>query len=178
MVYNLFLHCWNRLLVFHWGVLCAYSYQIRSDQSLSHVRLFVTPWTAVCQASLSITNSRSSPKPMCTESVMPSNHLIICCPLLLPPSIFPSNRVFSNESVLHITWPKIGDSASTWVLPMIIQDWFPLRWTDWISLQSKGLSRVFCNNTVQKYQFFIAQLFYSPTHIHTWLLEKNVALTR
>ena len=77
-----------------------------SVQSLSRVRLFVTPWTAACQASLFITYSRSLLTLMSLESVMPSNHLIICCPLLLPPSIFPSIRVFSNESVLHIRLPK------------------------------------------------------------------------
>ena len=75
-------------------------------QSLSRVRLFATPWTAARQASLSITNSQSPPKPMSIESMMPSNHLILCCPLLLPPSIFPSIRVFSSESALHINWPK------------------------------------------------------------------------
>ena len=84
----------------------ARSVQFSSVQSLSHVRLFVTPWTAAWQASLSITNSQSLLKLMSIESVMPSNHLILCCPLLLPPSIFPSIRVFSNESVLHIRWPK------------------------------------------------------------------------
>ena len=73
---------------------------------LSHIRLFVTPWTAALQAPLSITNSRSLPKLMSTESVMPSNHLILCHPLLLLPAIFPSIRVFSNEYVLHIRWPK------------------------------------------------------------------------
>ena len=77
-----------------------------SVQSLSHIRLVATPWTAACQASLSITNSRSPPKPMSIESVMPPNHLILCRPLLLLPSIFPSIRVFSNESVLCIRWPK------------------------------------------------------------------------
>ena len=77
-----------------------------SVQSLSHVRLFANPWTAACQASLSITNSRSLLKLMCIASVMPSNHLIFCCPLLFLPSIFPSIRVFSNESVLRIRWPK------------------------------------------------------------------------
>ena len=77
-----------------------------SVQLLSHVRLFVTPWTAACRASLSITNSRSLLKLMSIESEMPSNHLILCCPLLLPPSIFPSIRVFSNESALYIRWPK------------------------------------------------------------------------
>ena len=77
-----------------------------SVQSLSHVRLFATPWTAAFQASLSITNSWSLLKLMSIESVIPSNHLVLCCPLLLPPSIFPSIRVFSNESVLLIRWPK------------------------------------------------------------------------
>ena len=80
--------------------------QFSSVQSLSRVRLFVTPWTAARQASLSITNSRSPPNPMCIEAVMPSNHLILCRPLFLPPSIFPSIRVFSNESALRIRWPK------------------------------------------------------------------------
>ena len=81
-------------------------FQFSSVQSLSHIQLFATPWTAAHQASLSITNSRSPPKPMSIESVMPSNHLILCCTLLLLPSIFPSIRVFSNESALHIRWPK------------------------------------------------------------------------
>ena len=117
------------------------------------------PWTAAHQASLSITKSRSLLKLMSMESVMPSYHLILCRPLLLPPSIFPSIRVFSNESVLHIRRPNIGVSASASVLPMNIQDWFPLGRTGWISLQSKGLSRVFSNTTVQEHQFFGAQLF-------------------
>ena len=80
--------------------------QFSSVQSLSRIRLFATPWTAACQASLFITSSRSPPKPISIESVMPSNHLILCHPLVLLPSIFPSIRVFSNESVLHISWPK------------------------------------------------------------------------
>ena len=95
---------------------CTTSYVLRalfsSVQSLSCVRLFATPWTAARQASLSITNSQSLLKLMSMESVMPSNHLILCRPLLLPPSIFPSIRVFSNESVLHIRWPK--GSFSSW----------------------------------------------------------------
>ena len=82
------------------------TYQFSSVQSLSRVLLFATPWTAALQASLSITNSWSLLKLMSIESVMPSNHLILCCPLLLPPSIFPSIRVFSNESALCIRWPK------------------------------------------------------------------------
>ena len=124
-----------------------------SVQSLSRVRLVMTPWTAARQASLSlsITNSQSSPKPMSIELVMPSNHLILCRPLLLLPPIFPSISVFSNKSALHIRWPGIGVSASTSVLPMNTQDWSPLGWTGWISLQSKGRSRVFYNTTVQKH---------------------------
>ena len=122
-----------------------------SVQLLSHVRLFVTPWIAARQASLSITNSQSPPKSMSIESVMPSNHLILCRPLLLLPSIFPSIRVFSGGQ-------RVGISASTSVLPMNTQDWSPLGWTGWISLQSKGISGVFSNTTVQKHQFFGAQL--------------------
>ena len=118
----------------------------------------VTPWTTACQASLSIANSWSSPKLMSIESVIPSNHLILCCPLLLLPSIFPSIRVFSNESALCIRWPKYWSFSFNIILPMNSQDWFPLGWTGWISLQSKGLSKIFSNNTVQKHQFFAAQL--------------------
>ena len=121
-----------------------------SVQSLSRVWLFVTPWTVACWASMFITNSQSSLKLMPIESVMPSNHLILCRPLL-PPSIFPSIRVFSNESAL-----RIGVSAS--VLPMNIQDWYPLGWTGWISLKCKRFWRVFSNTTVQKHQFFDTQL--------------------
>ena len=144
-----------------------------SVQWLRSIRLFVIPWTTALQASLSITNFWSLLKLMSIESVMPSNHLTLCRPLLLLPSIFPSIRVFSKESVLCIRWQNIRASAS--VLPMDIQDWFPLGWTGWISLQSKGLSRVFSNTTVQKHQFFSAQLaLWSNSHIHTWLLENNM----
>ena len=104
-----------------------------------------------------ITNSQSLLKLMSINSVMPSNHLILCCPILLLPSIFPRIRVFSNESVLCIRWPSIGVSASTSVLPVNTQDWFPLGLTGWISLQSKGPSSVFSNTTVQKHQFFSTQ---------------------
>ena len=203
--------------------------QFSSVQSLSQVRLFAIPWTAACQASLSITNTQSPPKPMPIESVMPSNYHILCHPLL--PSIFPNIRVFfSNKSALRISavqfshsvvsessqshepqharppcplptpgvhpnpcplsqwrhptisssvapfssspqsFPASGSfqmsqlfasrgqsiwvSATTSVLPMHIQDWSPLGWTGWTSLQSKGLSRVFSNTTVQTHQFF------------------------
>ena len=94
--------------IFYFNLLISerFSKIFSSVQSLSHVRLFATPWTAAFQASLSITNSWSLLKLMSIESVIPSNHLVLCCPLLLPPSIFPSIRVFSNESVLLIRWPK------------------------------------------------------------------------
>ena len=133
-------------------------FQFSSVKPPSPVRLLATPWTAAHQASLSITNSRSPPKPMSIESVMPSNHLILCRPLLLPPSIFPSIRVFQMSQLFASGGQSIGVSASTSVLSMNIQDWPPLGWTGWISLQSKGLSGVFSNTTVQKHQFFSAQL--------------------
>ena len=119
--------------------------------------------TKAHQVSLSITNSQSLLKLMYIKLVMPSRHLIFCHPLLLP-SVFPSIRVFSNESVLHIMWPKYGSFTFSSVLPMSIQDWFPLRLTILISLQSKELLRVFSNITVQKHQFFTELSFlYSPT---------------
>ena len=129
----------------------------------------VTWWTAVHQASLSITNSRSLLKLMSIESVMPSNHLILCCSLLLLPSIFPSIRVFSNESVLCIRWPKYWSFSFSISPSNEYSGLISFR----ISLQSKGLSRVFCNTTVQKHQFFCAQLsLWSNSHIHIWLMEK------
>ena len=128
---------------------------LSSVQSLSCVRLFVTPWTTAHQASLSVINSWSLPRPMSIESVMPSNHLILCYLLLLLPSVFPSIRVFSNESVLHIRWPKywsfgfnISPSSEHPGLISFRMDWLDL-------LESKGLSRVFSNTTVQKHQFLL-----------------------
>ena len=131
------------------------------------------PWIAACQASLSITNSRSLLKLMSIESVMPSNHLILCHPLLFLLPIPPSIRVFSNESTLHMRWPKHW-SFSFSISPFNEhQDRPPLGWTGWISLQYKGLSRVSSNITVQKHQYFGAQLSsQSNSHIHTWPLEK------
>ena len=132
-------------------------YQFSSLHSLSCVRLFGTPRTAASQASLSITNSQSLLRLMSVESVMPSNHLILCLPLLSP-SIFPVSGSFPMRQFFASGGQSTGVSASAPVLPMNIQDWFPLGWTGWISLQSKGLSRVFSNITVQKHQFFSAQL--------------------
>ena len=110
---------------------------------------------------------------MSIESVMLSNHLILCCPLLLLPSVFPSSKVFYNESPLHLGGQCIGASASASVLPVNIQGWFPFGLTALISLLSKGLSRVFSSTTIWKHQFFGSQpsLWFSY-HIHTWLLEK------
>ena len=147
--------------------------QSSSVQSLSHVQLFATPWTAARQASLSITNSRSPPKPMSIELVMPSNHLILCHLLLLLPPIRPSVRVFSHESTLHMRWPKYW-SFSFNISPTNEHPGLISFRMDWLDLQqSKGLSRVFSNTTVQKHQFFGAQLSSQPnSHIHTWALEK------
>ena len=141
---------------------------IQSVRSLSRVQLFATPRTAACQASLSITNSQSLLKLMSIESVMPSNLLILCCPLLLLPSIFPSIRVFSNESALRIRWPKYW-SFSFNISPSnghpgLIS--LRMYWLDLLAV--KGLSRVFSNTTVQKHQFFGAQpSSQSNSHIHT-----------
>ena len=146
---------------------------LSSVQSLTRVQLFVTPWTATCQASLSITSFQSLLKLMSIESVMPSNHLILCRPLLLRPSIFPSIRVYSNESVLHIRWPKYWSFSFSISPSNEYSGLISLGLTGLISLQSKGLSRVFSNTTVQKHQFFSAQLsLWSSSHIHTCLLKK------
>ena len=145
-----------RFLKQKWTYLTIQQSQFSSVQSLSHVRLFVTPWIEGRQASLSITNSRNPPKPMCIESVMPSIHLILCRPLLLLPSIFPSIRVFSNESPLRIRWPKYW-SFSFNISPSCEHPGLISFRMDWISLPSKGLSRVFSDTTVQKHQFFCAQ---------------------
>ena len=151
--------------------------QFSSVQSLSRVRLFPTPWIAR-QASLSITNSRSSLRLKSIESVMPSSHLILCCPLLLLPPIPPSIRVFSNVSTLHMRWPKYWSFSFSIIpskeIPGLISfrmDWLDLLvGTGWIS---KGLSGVFSNTTVQKRQFFSSQLSsQSNSHIHTWPQEK------
>ena len=126
-------------------------------QSFSHVQLFATLGTAASQASLSITNSQSLLKLMSFEAVMPSNHLILCRSLLLQSSIFPNIKFSYNESVFAAGGQSTGASASASVLPMNIQDSFPLGLTSFISLLSKGLSGVFSNTTVQKHQFFNTQ---------------------
>ena len=152
-------------MAYHWASLFVrellfylQSVQFSSVQSLSRVWLFVSPWTAAHQASLSITNSWSSLKLMSIESVMPSNHLILCHPFSSCFQYFPESGSFQMSQFFAPSGQSIGVSASASVLPMNIQDWFPLGWTGWISLQSKGLSRVLSNTTIQKHQFFGAQL--------------------
>ena len=152
--------------------LCTWN-QFSSVQLLHCVWLIVTPWTAACQAFLSITNSRSLLKLISIELVMPSKRLILCCPLLLPPSIFPSIRVFSNKSVLCIRWPKYW-SFSFSISPSneysgLIS--FRMDWLDLLAVQ--GTLKSLFQHQVQKHQFFGTQVsLWSSSHIHTWLLEK------
>ena len=146
--------------------------QFSSVQSLSRVWLSVTPWIAARQASLSITNS-SLLKLMPIELVTPPSHLILFVPFSSCPQSLPASGSFPMSQLFAWGGQGIGVSASASVLPMNTQDWSPLGWTGWIFLQSKGLSRVFSNTTVQKHQFFDAQLSsQSNSHIHTWPLEK------
>ena len=157
-----------------------FPYLFSSVQLLSCVRLFTTPWTAAHQGSLSMTNSQSLLKLMSIESVIPSNHLTRCRPLLFLPSILPSIKVFSNESVLLIRWLTYGASASASasVLPMNIQDWFPLQLTGLISLKSKKHSSLLQHHSskasiLQCSAFFMVQL--SHPYMTT---GKTIALTR
>ena len=138
-----------------------------------HVQPFATPWTAACQASLSITNSQSLLRLMSIDSVMLSNHLSSVVPFSSHLQSFPASGSFPVSQFFPTGGQSTGVSASASVLPVNIQDWFPLEFTGWIFLQSKGLSRVFSNTADQKHQFFGAQLSsQSNSHIHTWPLEK------
>ena len=146
---------------------------VQSVQLLSRVRLFVTPWITARQASLPLTNYRSSLRLTSIESVMPSSHLILCVPFSSCPQSLPASGSFPMSQLFAWGGQSIGVSASASVLPVNMHDWSLLGWTGWISLQSKGLSRVFSNTTVQKHQFCGTQLSsQSSSHIHTWLLEK------
>ena len=151
--------------------------QFSSVQSLSHVQQFASPWTAARQASLSITNSRSLLKLMSIESMMPFNHFIVCHPLFLPPSIFPNIRVFSNESVLRIRWPKFWSFSFS--IPMNTQDWFPLGWTGWSSLLSKGLSKSLLQYHSSKASILRPSAFFIVQLLHPYMTTgKTIALTR
>ena len=150
---------------------------IISVQLLTHVQLFATPWTTACQASLSITNSWSPPKPMSIESVMPSNHLILCHPLLLLPSIFPSIGVFSNESTLHIRWPKYWSFSFNISPSNEHPGLISLEWTGWISLQSslKGLLQ----HHSSKASILWHSTFFTVQLSHPYMTTgKTIALTR
>ena len=161
-------HSWgeDQWQKFFWEVLCrvpTFSLLERLSRFILHQSVqfscsVVSAWTTAHQASLSITISWSSPKPMSIELVMPSNHLILCCPLLLLPQSLPGSRSFPMSQLFASGGHSTGVSASTSVPPMNTQDWSPLGWTGWISLQSKGRSRVFSNTLVQKHQSFSAQL--------------------
>ena len=144
-----------------------------SVQSLSHVQLFATPWITAHQASLSITNSRSSLKLTSIELVIPSSHLILCRPLLLLPPIPPSIRVFSSESTLLMRWPKYWSFSFSIIPSKEIPGLISFR-MDWLDLpEVQGTLKSLPNATVQKHQFFGTQLSsQSNSHIHTWLLEK------
>ena len=136
---------------------------IRSVQSVSHVQLFMTPWTAARQASLSITNSQSLFKLMSIESVMPSNHLILCCPLLLPPSIFPSIRALSNESVLQIRWPEYW-SFSFSISPFNEYSGLISFRMDWLELLVvQGTLKSLLQHHGSKASIFQSNFLHSPT---------------
>ena len=136
--------------------------------SLRRVWLFATPWIAACQASLSFTISQSFVKLVSIESVMPSKYLILCHPLLFLFQLFPASVSFPMNQLFASGGQSIGASSSASVPPVNIQDWYPLGLTHFISMLSKGLSRVFSNTTAQKHQFFGAQPFlWSNSHIHT-----------
>ena len=142
--------------------------------SVTQSYLFVTPWTAAYQASLSFTISWSLQKLMSIESMVPSNCLILCCSLLFLPWIFPSISVFSNKLALRSGGRSIGAWASASVLPMNIQGWFPLWLTGWISLLFKGLLRVFSSTTTRMPQFFGTHpSLWSNSYTCMWLLEKS-----
>ena len=146
---------------------------LSSVESLSRVRLFMTPWTSAHQASLSITNSQSLPKLMSIESVTPSNHLILCHPLLLLLSIFPSIRILSNESALCIRWPKYWsfsfNISPSNEHPGLIS--FRMDWLDLLAVQGT-LQESSPTPLFKSINSLALSFLYSPTHIHTWLLEK------
>ena len=171
-----------RTVVFHETVgisTCLDSVQFSSLQSLSRVRHLATPWTAVCQASLSITNSQSPPKPMSIQSVMPSNHLILHRPLLLLPSIFPSIRVFSNESALHIRWPKYWsfsfNISPSNEHPGLIS--FRMNWLDLLAVQETLKSLLQHHNS--KASILLCSAFFIVQLSHPYMtMGRTIALTR
>ena len=150
-----------------------HTYQFSSVQSLSRVRLFATPWTAACQASLSITNSRSLPKSMSIELVMPSNHLILCHPLLLLPSIPPSIRVFSDESAVCIRWLKYWSFSFNFSPsnehPGLLS--FRMDWLDLLEVQGT-LKNLLQHHSSKATVLWCSAFFITNSHIHRWSLYK------
>ena len=162
--------CWRNMPITNSICYVVYSVQftcsVMSDSA--------TPWTAACQGSLFFTNSWSLGKLMSIELVIPSNRLILCHPLFLLPSIFPSNRVFSNESVLHISWPKYWRFNFSIGLSNVYSGLISFMLTGWVSLQSKALSTDLSNIRVQNHQLLITHhSLWCNCHIHTWQLEKS-----
>ena len=153
--------------------------QFSSVQLLSCVQLFVTPWTAACQASLSVTNSWSLLKLMSIKLVMPSNHLILCCPLLLPPSVFPSIRIFSNESVLHIRWPKYWSFSFSISPSNEYSGLISLR-MDWLGLLAvQGILKSLLQHHSSKASILQCSVFLMVQLSHPFMTTgKTIALTR
>ena len=166
--FSICLQSWHQLL-----------YSVRSVQLLSHVQLFVTPWTVGCQASLSITNFWSSPKLMSIESVMPSNHLILCHPLLLLPPMPPSIRVFSSESTLHMRWPKYWSFrfsiSPSKEIPGLIS--FRMDWLDLLAVQ--GTLKSLLQHHSSKASILRRSAFFTVQLSHSYMTtRKTIALTR
>ena len=169
-----FLYCTSQL--------CVYPHkrdQFSSVQSLGHVRLFATPWTAARQASLSITSSQSPPKPMSIELVMPSNYLILCHPLLLLPSIFPSIRVFSNDSALPIRWPKYW-SFSFYICPSSVHPGLHSFWMDRLDfLAVQGTLKSLLQHHSSKATILWCSAFFIVQLSHPYMTTgKTTVLTR
>ena len=152
--------------------------QFSSVQSLSRVQLFASPWIAACQASLSITNSRSSPKLMSIESVMPSSHLILCHPLLLLPPIPPIIRVFSSESILHMRWPKYWSFSFSISPSNEHPGWTSFR-MDWLGLLAvQGTLKSLLQHHSSKASILRPLAFLTVQLSHPYMTGKTIALTR
>ena len=163
---------WRNVFIFKYYLLFSLFHSVQFSRSAMS-NSFETPWIAARQASLSITNSQSSLRLISIELVMPSNHLILCRPFLLPPSTFPASGSFQMSQLFPSGGQNIGVSALVSVLPMNTQDWSPLEWTGWISLQSKGLSRVFSDTTVGRQCYFMKSGWRGELRLKSvkWLLR-------
>ena len=172
-LHELVTYFWYLLFMHGWFANIFSQYVSPSFQSLSHVWLFVSPWTTAHQASLPITNSQSFLKLLSIGLVMPSNHLILCRPFSSRLQSFPALGSFQMSQFFASDGQSFAVSASASVFPVNIQDWFPLGWTGWISLLPKGFSRVFSNTTVQKHNSSVLSFLYSLTltSIHDYWMQ-------